>query len=102
MSAMLKCPLCLTPAVPACSEHAPDLPTGHRGPFWCEDDKATCPGCGAEFRVNIDDHHAYVVAVCRECGDEIGECDHEHDVTGSSVTSAAVTSPAAETKEGRR
>ena len=43
---MLECPLCGTPAVP------PSL-VDERGPAWCEDDEADCPGCGEHLRANI-------------------------------------------------
>ena len=62
----LACPECGEPAIPASGfSHAQ---IGY-GPTWCEDDEATCPGCGLRLRANMTgdgDGCEYMVAIVME------------------------------------
>ncbi len=49
----LNCPECDWQAIPASEYVWRDMRRGKPYGTWCEDDEATCPGCGIRLRANI-------------------------------------------------
>lgn len=69
----LTCPECGEDAIPASSygcltcgddeeDHGSDC-HGFVQPMWCEDDGGTCPECGVNLRVSVDDGRAWASVV---------------------------------------